>query len=1102
MHDDREDRILEFQKAIGELGLPPDERPGQLLKFCPDDPELRAEVLRRLGEDGPRNAKSAFEVDRSESADPLLGSIVDRRFRIDALLPSQGGMGTVYRAARVGQDVEQLVALKVLTRGLNTEALILRFKRERKIQAQLQHPAIVTVLEMGALEDGRPYYVMEWIADGVPLDVFCAERHLGLRQRVQLIQQVCDAVQYAHQHSVVHRDLKPGNVLVTPDGRVKLLDFGLAYILGEEGAPAVTRARERIGTPAYMSPEQAAGERPTQQTDQYSIGMILFELITGIRPYNLERLSGEAMLQTIRQSTVPLPSEATAGLRRATPVPARQLRGDLDQIVLYALRKEPERRYQSVAHLRDDLERFLEGLPVRAQPPSTVYRVGKFVARYRAALATAAALVVAVIVIAVVQTGANIRFRQLVQERESALERSQMVLASMVEQDALTALASGKFEEAARLVGLAPSPRPTVVGQIIRSEVSRLNLGFVVTSDSDHTALYDRHTARTFLQNDESVARNPGDDAPASTGALRGYLLTATEDAPYIVGFDRDTAFGVKRADREGGQDTFCSVTLATMECRPLFPVKGIARGGSIDPTGTFLSFVDADGWHLVSKTGTEVDSIEGVREARWIGPDRLLLVAFNLVSAYHVSTKTRQNVPELEDTWRFAIGSGGVLAAERDDDVLLFDYRAMKRVGAIKARPHGLAFSRSGRKLALLMVEGEVQVWGLDSETLPGSALTLKAELLRSSDAGKYPGIPQNPAPRVSFSTDDSLILVSGLDSRVLGAESLRTLVRFDGFGMKETDAIFYSPHDRIGLSAPLHNRLAQSTSGLASRLVFRAPARGAALSGDGAFVLAINPTGVSVFDRDGRKVQTIAESGGGPRQPVVVSHPKTSDVITLYDRARLARWSLTNSAPVWSVDVPEPVPGGAEETWTRNTGDVPAVGTPVWSDDGAWVVVQTSDYLTLFDARTGREAARKRHTSRTDVLRFVNSALRVGQIRSAGEGEELVETVHSLPTLAEVAITREIITDTTRSSLGSSGNAGGAGRCLRADLRDQPGAVVIQDADAGTQLLTLDEFRFAPTYAQIHPAGTVALVVAGQDLSVWSLGVQAGTTVCRGDR
>ncbi len=316
-----------------------------------------------------------------------------------------GGMGAVYEAHRADDHFRKRVAIKLVRRGLETELAMRRFRQERQILATLDHRNIAALLDGGVTDDGRPYFVMEYV-EGQPITRYCDERHLTPEARLKLFRQVCTAVDHAHRNLVVHRDLKPGNILVASDGTVKLLDFGIAKILGDEDDPdqaPMTRGGMRALTPEYASPEMIAGRPLSVATDIYSLGVVLFELLTGQRPFRFDDLSLAGVERVIMESPAPAPS-ATAGEahaahsdQRSVAALRRSLRGEIDAIVLTALRKEPERRYRSVDALSEDITRFLDGLPVAAERDWIGYRVRKFVTRHRAPVAIATLLILSLI---------------------------------------------------------------------------------------------------------------------------------------------------------------------------------------------------------------------------------------------------------------------------------------------------------------------------------------------------------------------------------------------------------------------------------------------------------------------------------------------------------------------------------------------------------------------------------------------------------------------------------------------------------------------------------------------------------------------------------
>jgi non-specific serine/threonine protein kinase/serine/threonine-protein kinase len=330
-----------------------------------------------------------------------------------------GGMGVVYLAERVDEYREQ-VALKIIRRGMDTDFVVRRFRHERQILASLNHPNIARLLDGGTTDDGLPYFVMEFI-EGEPVDEYCDHQKLSVVERLKLFRTICGAVHYAHQNLVIHRDLKPGNILITADGTVKLLDFGIAKIFNPEISQTVdkTATQMRLMTPEYASPEQVRGEQVTTASDVYSLGVILYELLAGHRPYRLTSILPSDIERVICEQEPTRPSTAISRVEerltadgdsvRVTPEEIsraresqpeklqRRLRGDLDNIVLMALRKEPLRRYASVNGLSEDIRRHLEGQPVIARGDTFGYRAGKFIQRHKAGVGAAVLIVLSLI---------------------------------------------------------------------------------------------------------------------------------------------------------------------------------------------------------------------------------------------------------------------------------------------------------------------------------------------------------------------------------------------------------------------------------------------------------------------------------------------------------------------------------------------------------------------------------------------------------------------------------------------------------------------------------------------------------------------------------
>lgn len=410
MDSQRWNKVQELFEAA--LEHQPEERDVFLRKACSNDPELHREVAALLEADAQPHSllanMSGVGMDVSEVFS-LEGKQIGA-YRIIKQIGA-GGMGNVYLAGRADGQFEQHVALKLIKLGLRSEEILKRFQSERQILAHLQHPSIARLLDGGRTDDGLPFFTMEYV-DGAPINRYCDDHQLPVDARLALFQTVCAAVQYAHRNLVVHRDLKPSNILVTNDGAVKLLDFGIAKLLREEAndaAPAtLTQIGQRVLTPEYASPEQIRGATVTTASDVYSLGVILYELLAGRRPYELSDRSPaevEKLINTTdpkKPSTVALAPAVTEPTAEAISVARntqperlrRRLVGDLDNICLMALRKEPERRYSSVEQLSQDIARHLTGMPVLARPATLRYRTQKFVQRNKIAVAATAAVFV------------------------------------------------------------------------------------------------------------------------------------------------------------------------------------------------------------------------------------------------------------------------------------------------------------------------------------------------------------------------------------------------------------------------------------------------------------------------------------------------------------------------------------------------------------------------------------------------------------------------------------------------------------------------------------------------------------------------------------
>jgi serine/threonine protein kinase len=360
-----------------------------------DDAELRREVESLLHAHGEAGAfldepDHFFSTERFEIDTLSPGEIVDR-YRIIREI-GRGGMGAVFLAERADDEYKKLVALKLIKRGTDTDSVLRHFRNERQILAGFDHPNIARLFDGGTIGSGLPYFVMEYV-EGLPIDDYCKTHALSVAERLKLFREVCAAVSYAHRRLVIHRDIKSSNILVTSEGVPKLLDFGIAKLLQEEDAPPATVTALHLMTPASASPEQLRGQPVTTATDVYSLGVVLYELLCGRSPYEFSSQAPHEMARAITEAEPKKPSTTVAqgdGNPELQTPSSKLLRGDLDNIVLMALRKEPERRYQSVDQFSEDIQRHLEDRPVLARKDTLGYRSSKFIGRNKLALAAGA----------------------------------------------------------------------------------------------------------------------------------------------------------------------------------------------------------------------------------------------------------------------------------------------------------------------------------------------------------------------------------------------------------------------------------------------------------------------------------------------------------------------------------------------------------------------------------------------------------------------------------------------------------------------------------------------------------------------------------------
>lgn len=436
--------------------MPLAERATFLKLECGDDATLRSELDELLAADAgpPSDMQSGIRaslltqavsmaIDKTtrDRRSELIGTVVGA-YRLTSVL-GYGGAGTVYLGERADRQYSAQVAVKIVEKTLVHEEIAKRFQAERQILANLNHPHIARLLDAGETRTGQPFLVMEYV-HGEPIDKYCDGRALSLKDRLQLFIKVCAAVQYAHQNLIVHRDLKPGNILVTPDGTPKLLDFGIAKLMDASAKAAaelaLTRVNDRVLTPEYASPEQILGQNVTTTSDVYALGIVLYELLTGTRPYQVNAVSQLELERSIcimdparpsqmidklsgdQASANPLDLKAIATARSLNPRKLKhELVGDLDAIVMRALRKEPERRYSSVEQLVEDIKRHLDQQPVLATQGNWLYYTTRFMRRHAVGVGMTTGAVIALIAFSIIM---SVQAKRIAEQRDIAKQES------------------------------------------------------------------------------------------------------------------------------------------------------------------------------------------------------------------------------------------------------------------------------------------------------------------------------------------------------------------------------------------------------------------------------------------------------------------------------------------------------------------------------------------------------------------------------------------------------------------------------------------------------------------------------------------------------
>jgi serine/threonine-protein kinase len=512
------------------VDVPTDEQTAFIDRACGGDEGLRAEVLELVR--AYHRSDSVLESPAARIAAPFLeaaaavaGPVPDRigPFRVVREV-GRGGMGRVFLAERADGQFEQRVALKLIQHG--APGVVRRFVEERRILARLEHPGIARLVDGGVTDGGLPYFAME-LVEGEPIDRYCDAHKLTVDRRLELFVAVCDAVSYAHHRLIIHRDLKPSNILVTADGRVKLLDFGIAKLLGAPAGDDATRTGFSAMTPEFAAPEQIRGTPVSTATDVYSLGVLLYLLLTGERPYDVRGKSPAEIERIVCVDTPPRPSSKA-------PAPlGRRLRGDLDLIVMTALQKPEQRRYQSPAALAQDLQRFRQGRVILARPDSARYRLGKFLRRNRTAVVSGGLVALALVASTVITAAQMVEAQR--QRDEARVQRDRAVY----EQQRATA-SSGFMETL--LGSVAPSGRPYTTLELLgraRELLERDYAGdprfvarMMVDLSAHYAAIDNVREQLALLGRAASLAARAGDAETAADAECSIALVQAARENP------------------------------------------------------------------------------------------------------------------------------------------------------------------------------------------------------------------------------------------------------------------------------------------------------------------------------------------------------------------------------------------------------------------------------------------------------------------------------------------------------------------------------------------------------------------------------------------
>ncbi len=970
----------------------------------------------------------------------------------------RGGMGVVWLATRADDAYQKQVAIKLVWPGPESGEVLRRFRQERQILANLEHPNIARMLDGGTTEEGWPYVVMEYI-EGQSITNYCTAHQPSLNERLQLFRTVCDAVQYAHQNLVVHRDLKPGNILVTEGGTVKLLDFGIAKLLNPDLSPddsAFTRTGLHLMTPEYASPEQVRGEVITTASDVYSLGVVLYELLTGQRPYQFKSRSLPEIERVICEQEPARPS--TAGMRdegegmkrkkRFSSHPSSlvsSLRGDLDNIVLMALRKEARQRYGSVEQLSEDLRRYLAGEAVLVRKDTLGYRAGKFVRQHRIGVATAAIIFITLLGGIVATSWQATVARAGARENRRLLYAAQMNLAQQ----------AWETTNIARLRDLVESHRPPPDAS--SSEDLRGFEWYYLWRLYHHTGerLSLRHTKEVwsvaFSPDGKTVATSDDNSQVKLWDAATGQefrTLNGHTNTVWSVAWSRD---GQKLATASHDK----TVKLWDAETgRELVTLRGHTKRVNVAvfaPDGKTLATGSDDGtmrvWDAV--TGSELRTIQS--RATWVrslaySPDGRTLASglSDAVRLWNASTgqELRTFDAPVGMVWSVAFAPDGVTLASGGNDrtVHLWEVQTGQELAAFKGASEirAVAWSQDGQRLASGNADRTVKLWDVTSRQ---ELATLKGHL--------------GQVWSVAFAPDGKTLATCGDDFTarlwdLVMALEITTLK--SGLG----GAIAFSPDGKrlatgnaVGNIAKLWDVATGQELAAYHGHTYLVPA------------VAFAPDGKTLATGSADRTAKLWDALTGQELATLSGHSsQISAVAFTPDGRKLATGSFDHTAKLWDV--------ATKQELAVLKGHIHIIMSVAFSPDGTRLATGSYDLTTkLWDVTTGRELATlKGHLKPILAVVFAPD----GKTLATGSADSTVK-------LWQVSTGRELMT--IKGHAGHVRSIAFASDGKRLATGSSEGIVRLWDVATGQELLALKGHTDEVTAVAFSPDGQ--LLVSG---------------------